>query len=133
MPPKGAKAKKAIKVTSVLDDVKLVLEYAKTERILHANPIEGDRTLYDADSANQKFSNKKDWLGVAANLLWCNLQAWAISEQSVSKTEAADYGQMHFRGSQPKLTLPVGIAVVGGTSPGQKGTWRRFAAHSHQN
>ena len=115
-------------MSSVFDDVKLVAEYAQKESILHANPIEGDRTLYDADSAKQKFSNKSDWLGVAGNLLWCNLLAWAISEQSVSKTEAADYGKTHFRGSQPpKMTLPVGIAVIGGTSPGQKGTWRRIS------
>ena len=50
------------------------------------------------------------------------VQAWGISEQLVSKTEAADYGKTHFRGSQPPmLTLPVGIAVIAGTSLGQKG------------
>ena len=132
MAPKGqkstGKSKKAVKVTSVQDDVKLVLEHAKKQKLMHANPTAGKWTTYTVEGAEQHFSEGHDWMGVAANLFYCNLSKWAVVDQDMPKAEAAHYGKEHYGGSQPvEIKKPIGIAVIGEKSPGPKGEWRRIS------
>ena len=123
----GKVTAKPVKLTSVQDDVKLVLEHAKKHKLLNSNPIDGKWTCYTPEVAKQKFSQGLDWCGVGVNLFFCNLTNWAVMNQDISKAEAAHYGKQNF-GSQPvELTKPIGIAVIGGKNPGPKGEWRRIS------
>ena len=128
MAPMKKQVPKTSKVTSVQDDVKLVLEHAKKQKLMLAQPVEGKWTIYTVEGAKQHFGQGQDWLGVSANLLWCDLTKWVVQGQNMTKAEASHYGRENYGGSQPiELKEPIGIAVIGDKTPGPKGEWRRIS------
>ena len=117
----------------MLEDVKVLLDFAREEKLMNASPGEGEREVYVAAKAEKKFTQKSDYKGVAGNLLHCNLDKWAVKNQSIPRYSAKAYGDRHLMpaalsqvGSK-MLKYPIGVAVVGATSPGPIGAWRRIS------
>ena len=130
---------------SVLEDVRVVLEYAKEHKLLDAPALQGSNTVFDPVAAKEKFLAGSDYLGVAANFFSMDLLKWAVKGQVVAKVAARAFGKKHFLdplekylkiGSQSSAARiaaaaisfkePVGIAVLG-ESPGPIGPWRRLS------
>ena len=130
---------------SVLEDVRVVLEYAKEHKLLDAPALQGSNTVFDPVAAKEKFLAGSDYLGVAANFFSMDLLKWAVKGQVVAKVAARAFGKKHFldplekylkTGSQSSAARiaaaaisfkePVGIAVLG-ESPGPIGQWRRLS------
>ena len=110
---------------SVLEDVKVVIEYARAEKFFDAAPSQGERCAFNLVEAEERFKKMKNLLGVAGSLFAMNLSQWAVRGQSVPKHAARTYGRKYIlpklsaRSQDATLLLKeaVGIAVVGmGTS-----------------
>ena len=119
---------------SVKEDVAIVVEFAKEQKIFGSQPATGgDREVYVATKAEGKFKAKLDYKGVAGNLFDLDVTKWAVRGQSIPRHAAKAYGDKYVipaARSQDYLKMlkhPVGVAVVGGSSPGAVGTWRRIS------
>ena len=117
---------------SVMDDVQVVMQWAKEQKINVAAPGDGARTVFDEAVASERFRQERDYLGVAGNLFWLDLKSFAVKGVYVSKLEATHYGQHTFlvplrEGRPIELKQAVGVAVIGGQTPGLCGTWRRLS------
>ena len=118
---------------SVLEDVKIVVDFAKEEGLVGAEVGPGNREAYVPKNGESKFNNQSDYLGVASNLLNLNLTKWAVKGQSVPRHAAKAYGEkivMPAARSQQTSRLlkdAVGVAVISALTPGAAGTWRRIS------
>ncbi len=119
---------------SVLEDVKIVLEWAKEEKLMGHTPATGGiREAFVATNAEMKFKEKMDYKGVAANLFYCNLDKWAVKGQVIPRHAAKTYGDKYVmpaalsQHTYQLLKDPIGVAVIGTASPGALGTWRRIS------
>ena len=115
-----------------MDDVQVVMQWAKEQKINVAAPGDGARTVFDEAVASGRFRQERDYLGVAGNLFWLDLKSFAVKGVYVSKLEATHYGQHTFlvplrEGRPIELKQAVGVAVIGGQTPGLCGTWRRLS------
>ena len=118
---------------SVLEDVKVVLEFAREEKLVGSRPQKGNRSVYTPAEAEDKFKEKLDFKGVAGNFFELNLDKWAVKGQSVPRHAAKTYGEQHVipsalsQDTYNMLRDPIGVAVVSATSPGASGSWRRIS------
>ena len=78
---------------SVLEDVRVVLEYAKEHKLLDAPALQGSNTVFDPVAAKEKFLAGSDYLGVAANFFGMDLLKWAVKGQVVAKVAARAFGK----------------------------------------
>jgi hypothetical protein len=75
---------------SVLEDVKEVMEYARSHNLLNAPALEGSRTVFNEEKAKEKFVGGSNYLGVAANFFSMDLLKWAVKGQVVAKGSARE-------------------------------------------
>ena len=52
---------------SVMDDVQVVMQWAKEQKINVAASGDGARTVFDEAVASERFRQERDYLGVAGN------------------------------------------------------------------
>ena len=81
---------------SVLEDVKEVMEYARSHNLFNAPASEGSRTVFNEEKAKEKFVGGSNYLGVAANFFSMDLLKWAVKGQVVAKVAARAFGKKHF-------------------------------------
>ena len=55
---------------SVMDDVHVVMQWAKEQKIIVAASGDGARMVFDEAVASERFRQERDYLGVAGNLFW---------------------------------------------------------------
>ena len=68
-----------------MDDVQVVMQWAKEQKINVAAPGDGARAVFDEAVATEHFRQERDYRGVAGNLFWLDLKSFAVKGVSVTK------------------------------------------------
>ena len=78
---------------SVLEDVKEVIEYARSHNLFNAPASEGSRTVFNEEKAKERFAGGSNYSGVAANFFSMELLKWGVKGQVVAKASARQFGK----------------------------------------